>query len=89
MYSYTKGASEADFKTNFPLVASNCIPIQVKRIADNGEIETGLLIEFDAQLITAQNLKDLSQWILITEFFDSAEEYVAFRDKNGIFNEIN
>lgn len=83
MYSYTKGAKAADFQTNYPLLGSMCVGLDIERINDDGGTETGLLLEFESSLLTASNMRELAAWIAVTEFFDTASQWIAFRDKNG------
>lgn len=83
MYSYTKNATSENFTTQFPLLGGLCVPSDIEMIGDNGEIERGLLLEFDARLITAENMNDLSANIAATKFFGTSDEWNKFRNRNG------
>ncbi len=86
MYSYTKGAKAADFQENYPLLGSACVGLDITRYDDNGDAESGLLLEFESSLLTASNMRELAAWIAVTEFFDTAEQWITFRDKNGEYD---
>lgn len=83
MYSYTKNGIVENFKSGFPLIASICEPVQVNRIANDGTIESGLLLAWNEKMITAENMNELAVVALNTLFFDNADEWIKYRDLNG------
>ena len=87
MYSYTKNGKVENFKTGFPLIASLCEPVEIKRLDGNLEIETGLLLSWNEKMITAKNMNELAAVSANTLFFQDANEWIAYRDLNGIIEE--
>lgn len=87
MYSYTKNGKAANFKTGFPLIASLCEPTEVKRLDESGTAETGLLLSWNEKMITAKNMNELAAVSGSTLFFQDANEWIAYRDLNGIIQE--
>ena len=86
MYTVIENADKTVVKETYKLQANEgelnlCEPIETTRISDSLTIEPIVLLEHDQKQMTAKEMNELIAKGALC--FDSPDEYITWKDKNG------